>query len=209
MESFSTLCFQHMAIYDIAKALRRYYGRPGQESEKIEILFQDPSYKPRDEKVLRELHYHMGCTETSTIKFVNDPDGLLAITRNTLVVTVFVPNQYPLLQIIADLYARGSGPAAIFCERIHVDTKQELYKIYNRASPAVARMIAHRYVILDGGFEKHELEPDLTKDMNGGTGETGHWFHGMDLYVRKRAQWYDRGGKSGAEPSASTHKVSS
>jgi hypothetical protein len=85
--------FQHMAVYDIAKALRRYYERPGQESEKIEILFQDPNYKPRDEKVLRQLHYHMGCTETSTIKFVNDPDGL-AITRNTRVVTAFVPNQY-------------------------------------------------------------------------------------------------------------------
>jgi hypothetical protein len=195
-----------MAVYDIAKALRRYYERPGQESEKIEILFQNPNYKPRDEKVLRELHYHIGCTETSTIKFVNDPDSL-AITRNTLVVTAFVPNQYPLLQIIADLYARGSGPAAIFCDRIHVDTKQELYTIYNRISPAVARMIAHRYVILDGGFEDHELEPDLVKDMNGDTGETGHWLHGMDLYVRKRAQRYDRGGKSGA--GASTHKVSS
>jgi hypothetical protein len=31
----------------------------------------------------------------------------------------------------------------------------------------------------------------------------------MDLYVRKRAQRYDRGGKRGVEPDVSIHKVSS
>jgi hypothetical protein len=97
----------------------------------------------------------MRCTETSTIDFVNDPDGLLAIMHNTLVVTAFVPNQYPLLQIIADL-----------CDRVHVNTKQELYTLYNRTSPAVARMPSHRYVMLDGDFEDHELEPDLDEDTN-------------------------------------------
>jgi hypothetical protein len=40
--------FQHIAVNNIAKVLRRYYERPDRESEKIKILPQGPSYKPED-----------------------------------------------------------------------------------------------------------------------------------------------------------------
>jgi hypothetical protein len=192
-DGFNSSVYQHMAVFGSAKSLGRYYERPGQECEKIKIYLQDPSCEQKDRILLRELHERMGCSETSEVHFVSEPDGLLAIDRNTLVVTSFVPNQYPLLQIIADLFMQRSGPAAILCDRITVDPEQSLYTLYNRSSPAVARMLSRRYMVLKKGFEDHELEPDLNETIYGNSTDRVYWLHLMDLYVRKGTESYTRG----------------
>jgi hypothetical protein len=97
------------------------------KQHKIEILLQDPDYKERDWILLRELHGAMGCTASSEICFVEDPNGFLAIDSNTLVIAPYLPIHFPWLQIIADLFASGSGPAVIMGDNIGVDRKKEMY----------------------------------------------------------------------------------
>jgi hypothetical protein len=174
-----------MAVFDIVRILSK------QVNKNIEIFLQDPMYEQKDWTLLREMHREMDCGESSDVRFVTDPDGLLAITPSTLVVTAFLVVQYPLLQIIADLFADGSGPAAILCDNLHVDLNKSLYMIRDRGSPAVARMLLWRYMKLDGGFEDHQLEEDLKNDTYGvgvdhETLRSRFWLPRMDLYVRKR-----------------------
>jgi hypothetical protein len=87
--------FQHMPVFSIAKALAKRYEKNGLKQHKIEILLQDPDYKERDWILLRELHGAMGCTASSEICFVEDPNGFLAIDSNTLVIAPYLPIHFP------------------------------------------------------------------------------------------------------------------
>jgi hypothetical protein len=176
---------QHMAVFDVARTLRNL------PDTTIEIALQDPMYEERDWILLKEMHRNMGCEHSSNLRFLNDPDGLLAITSSTLVVTAFLVVQYPLLQIISDIFAKGSGPAAILCDNLYVDPSKKRYTIRARESPAVARMLYERYVKLASGFEDHELEEELREDMYGVAEDhegmmRRFWLPKMDFYVRKK-----------------------
>ncbi|CBX96737.1 hypothetical protein LEMA_P110020.1 [Plenodomus lingam JN3] len=135
---------QHLAVFTVIKVLETRYKESGLDNRPIDILFQDPSYEKKDWILVRELHRAMGCGEISKVYSVTDPEGLLAVDTNTFVVTAFLPFKVPLMQIVADLFASSSGPAAFICDKMALDTTKWYYKLHDRDSPAVARFFAQR-----------------------------------------------------------------
>jgi hypothetical protein len=66
------------------------------------------------------------------------PDGLLAVDSNTILVALYLPTQFPCIQIIADLFVSGSGPAVIIGDTLPDRREKEVYKLV-RESPAITR----------------------------------------------------------------------
>ncbi|KAI4696035.1 uncharacterized protein J4E88_000207 [Alternaria novae-zelandiae] len=138
--------FQHIPVFSMAKTLARRYQKYGLGQKKIKILLQEPNYEERDWTLFSELHKAMGCEASSEIEFVNDPDGLLAIDTSTMVIAPHLPTgTFPWIQIIADLFASGSGPAVIIGDHLAVDIGKEAFVHYDRGSPAVSRFLSDRY----------------------------------------------------------------
>ncbi|KAH9877934.1 hypothetical protein J1614_003151 [Plenodomus biglobosus] len=175
----------HIAVFAIVKVLETRYKELGLKYTPIDILFQDPTYKRKDQILIRELHHDMGCSTNSKVYFVSDPEGLLAVDPNTLVITAFLPFQVPLVQILVDLFAFASGPAAFLCDRMALDVHKLEYTLQDRDSPAVARFFSERYLRLDDEFPDHEVEPELKRKDADGEENTIYWLSEMDLHVRR------------------------
>ncbi|KAJ4366471.1 hypothetical protein N0V83_008107 [Neocucurbitaria cava] len=185
-----TSALQHIAVFDIAQTLHEEYERAGRGDvmKPIEIILQDPMYEEKDRQTLHRLHkYRLGAEKmSSTLRFVSDPEGLLAIDEHTLIVTAFLPVEVPLMQILADLFAAGGGPAMMICDRMKPDTEKTEYTLRDRDAPHVARWLSEQYSKLEGGFEEHHLEPELRRDVyEESAREDRYWLKKMDLWVRK------------------------
>jgi hypothetical protein len=178
--------FQHMPVFSIAKALAGRYEKNGLKQQKIEIILQEPDYKERDCILLNELHKAMGCTASSEIGFVEDPNGFLAIDSNTLVMAPYLPTQFPWLQIIADLFASGSGPAVIMGDNISVDLEKEVYTYQDRGSPAVAKFLSEQYAKFQRASDYREHAVSLPAGMTDYNPWGIDWIPGMDIYVRRQ-----------------------
>ena len=178
--------FQHIPIFSMAKSLARQYKRLGLQQKKIKILLQEPNYEERDWTLLSELHLLMDCEDSSDLEFVNDPDGLLAIDPSTMVVAPHLPSYFPWIQIIADLFASGSGPAVIIGDNLAVDQEKQFFAIHDRGSPAVAKFLSERYeefqVVLEGEKPWNELR--LPAGITGYNPYGIDWLPDMDIYVR-------------------------
>jgi hypothetical protein len=111
--------------------------------------------------VLLEGLYRMmsGDVYRSMLRFVDDPDGLLSVDEDTLVISAFLPVQYPIPNIIADLFASSSkGPAAFLCDNLTVDTRKRVYTMKDRMSPAIARMLTPGYAQLHDAFQDDKFD---------------------------------------------------
>ncbi|KAI4920132.1 hypothetical protein J4E90_002272 [Alternaria incomplexa] len=178
--------FQHIPIFSMAKTLARHYKKSGLQQDKIKLLLQEPDYEERDWTLLGELHLLMDCEESSELEFVNDPDGLLAIDSSTMVVAPHLPSYYPWIQIIADLFASGSGPAVIIGDNLAVDLDKQVFAINDRGSPVVAKFLSERYEefqsVLEGEKSWNELR--LPAGITGYDPYAIDWLPDMDIYVR-------------------------
>ncbi|KAH6642119.1 hypothetical protein C7974DRAFT_350387 [Boeremia exigua] len=171
---------QHMTAFTIAKCLERAYRKEGAHVQPVDIIFQDPCYTRKDHELLRTMY------PGGRVSFASDPDGLLAIDSNTIVLTAFLPVAYPLMQVMADMFhgRKGEGPAAIICDDMALDLDQELYTLRDRASPAVARFLTQEYTASD--FKEHVLEPELFEDLYGAEGRyRKYWLSRMRFHTRK------------------------
>ncbi|KAG9191286.1 hypothetical protein G6011_09374 [Alternaria panax] len=141
-----SMIWQHMSVLSIAKTLKRYYNEAGKKPGKVQIVLQEPKYVQSDWTLISELHQAMGCEASSEIQFVDDPDGLLEIDSNTMIIAPNLAYAFPWYQILADLFASGSGPAVMIGDHVSVNNEQVAYALRDCGSPAVARFLTERYV---------------------------------------------------------------
>jgi hypothetical protein len=170
---------QHMTVFSVVKVLDKVNQTKHPGCARMSILAQDPWYGEKDRILLQEL--------TSTpITFAQDnPNTLLAIDANTLVVSAYLPTSMPLAQIVADMFASGDaqGPAMMLWEKMEVRKEKRWYCLRDRDSPRVARML-DGYVKWLGNFVA--LDESVGKDVKGdGKGQWQYWKDDMELWVRK------------------------
>jgi hypothetical protein len=179
---FYNSAIQYMAVFSIIQTLNEYYRKTDPDRPLIKLVLQDPNYEQRDYEILQKLF--------NNISFVSDPDGLLAINANTLVVTAFLPVQVPLVQIIVDLFSENpaQGPAAILCDIMAVDVEKREYSLTHCASPATARHLMNHYEKKGDEFGNHGIEEDFMEDLYGEDWRERnrlYWLNYMELWVRK------------------------
>lgn len=179
-KAFYESSLQHMTAFSIAERLKKAYRDKYNHESPVEIILQDPCYTQKDYELLNKMY------SGGPLTFVSDPDGILEINANTIVLTALLPVTYPLMQIITDLFhgKEGEGPAAIICDSMDLDPAQQLYALVDRASPEVARFLTNEYSVSD--FKDHVLEPELAEDVSGGEGASRpYWLSKMQLYMRR------------------------
>ncbi|KAI4937508.1 uncharacterized protein J4E92_002239 [Alternaria infectoria] len=179
--------FQHMSVFCIANILARRYKKKPTKGKKIQILLQDVQYEERDWTLFKELHAAMGCETSSEIEFVRDPDGLLAIDSHTMVIAPHLPVTFPWAQIIADVFASGSGPAVIMGDNLDDDAEKEVFNLHDRGSSAVARFLSDRYMKTQTGLKSEGPRARLPTEMREYTPWTVDWLPDMDIFVRKQS----------------------
>lgn len=174
-----------MTVFTLAMKLVGFYKLANPDQGPISIVLQDPMYEHNDWILLRELHHHMGCGDSSTVQFLDDPEALLAINTSSLIVTAFLPTQMPLLQIITELAEELSvSPAAILCDSMELDSSKGEYMLADHESPHVTRFLQGKYCQSIKGFADHRLEPTLHRATYEDT-DMKYWLNCMDLFVRK------------------------
>lgn len=174
---------QYVAVFTIVNTLNHVYQYSDQRHPPVRIIVKDPCIEEKDRVLLRSLAHE-------TIEFVDDPDGMLHIEANTLVITANLLLDMPLIQIIADLFHADpdQGPAAIICDKMELDIAKQDYCLSDRESPTVARFLTTNYVDCKGVFSDHELEQPLFEDVYGvdwADPMTAYWQPKMSLYIRE------------------------
>jgi hypothetical protein len=138
---------QHLSVFSIAEILNGVNRAQYPNCAPVQIMAQDPCYEECNHVLLQEL-------TTSPIDFsLSDPEILLSIDANTLVVSAFLPWPVPLMQIVADLFdeKRKEGPAMILWDKVPgMNPRKRKYCMRNRDSPALLRF-------LDGYLEWKEI----------------------------------------------------
>lgn len=129
---------QHLAAIDLAQLMDARNRFLDPEAPRVEVWFQDPLYEIKDRVLLRELR--------PDIHFVDDPLGLLGIDDCTFVMANFLPIEFPLLQIIADMFEEGHGPAGFLIDHLQRedgDPESSMYRLHDRLSPRASRMFGN------------------------------------------------------------------
>ncbi|KAF2635771.1 hypothetical protein P280DRAFT_484428 [Massarina eburnea CBS 473.64] len=180
---------QHLVACTIANTLSAMYAmhdantmeiEGGNNTDKIEILSQDPAYDAVEKKVLSSF--------SPPIQVLDDPHGFLSVDEHTLTMPVFCSQ--PTEEIIADLLP--NGPAAMLTNvdlldpqlGSHVEEDRvDSMSVYDRRTPKVVNMY--------NGFEETYLSHSLGQRPNWereekhdrNTGLT--WLWRMKLYGKK------------------------
>ncbi|KAF2681521.1 hypothetical protein K458DRAFT_391905 [Lentithecium fluviatile CBS 122367] len=87
----------------------------------------------------------------------------LQIDEHSLVVVPFVPMDVPLMQIVADMFPPGQGPAGFIVNEIDISPGRELYCYNGRSSPGVERLLQH-CELWSGKFDGERLGDALKED---------------------------------------------
>lgn len=167
----STRELQHLSIFDLAMTLENAYRSEGSEAPEVEVVLQDPLYVRKDHILLGELYRN--------VRFAEDPDGILDIDEETLVVGVYVPTNFPILQVVADMFDEGAGPAGFLIDHVehrHVDKNSGMYRSNDRLSPRAYRMI-QAYETHDGAFKDEKLKQERAVQRL--------WLEDMKIYIRR------------------------
>jgi hypothetical protein len=168
---------QHMTVFSLAESLSELNRTRDPGCPAVEIIAQDPCYTELDHILLREL-----CGSSHVEFGLSDPETLLAVDKNTLVVSAFLPVRVPLVQILADLFGgqMKEGPAMVLADNME-DLRKERrwYAMTDRPSPAVARWLLDGYLRWEKEFVG--LEDALAKDV----GEGKYWLKDMSLWLRR------------------------
>ena len=126
---------QHLAMFDLATMLGEINRSEDPKASQVEVALQDPSYKTIDHILLKELY--------QSVRFVEDPDGILRIDKETLVVGVYPPTSFPIMQVVADMFEEGDGPAAFLIDNVKLREPDDrnMYRSNDRLSPRASRMM--------------------------------------------------------------------
>ena len=175
-------CSQHVIALSIAEALDNLYEqhpeRYGQSTQRVCVLAQDPSYSESDKQLLTEHGFSV----------VDDPDGLLAIDKNTLIMSAFP--SFPLFEIVADILP--GGPAAIFDASLPTGFTVDSLMTYNEfATPRVRKMLQGRLIhrLKWDESDLHQIEEKIPMAV--------HWLLDMKLFFQTAS----------SEPTGNSNKV--
>ncbi|KAL5120015.1 hypothetical protein ACEQ8H_002113 [Pleosporales sp. CAS-2024a] len=124
----SDALLQHFFAFDLASRINRVHAK---DAAGVRVILQDPNYTPQVKDFLA------GGFNEGSLEFVQDPDGVLEIDESTIVMGIYLPMYFPLLQICADL----ARPVAIITDAIAVDVNKHRYTWNDRSSPKVAKML--------------------------------------------------------------------
>jgi hypothetical protein len=169
---------QHISVFPIAEALNEFNAERDPDCAPVQNIARDPCYEVCDRILLQEL------TSTPINFSLSDPETLLAIDANTLVVSAYLPTSVPLMQIVADLFSEKAreGPAMVLWDRVpDMRPEKRWYCMRNRDSPAVARFLTGYKCRLNG---LGKLEGDLEVDVTGGRNVRKYWLDEMSFWLR-------------------------
>jgi hypothetical protein len=167
---------QHMTAFTLAELLTTYNAGNFPDAPAVKVILQDPCYQQCDRILWPEL-------TSAPVDFdMSNPEALLAVDANALVMTAFLPVDMPLVQIIADMYNGNAkeGPGMMLCDRMEdLKPDRRWYSLSHRGAPHVARF-------LQGGYWSSQanwvgLEEELTEAM----GHDRYWLQKMTLWLRK------------------------
>ncbi|KAJ4356566.1 uncharacterized protein N0V89_004600 [Didymosphaeria variabile] len=166
---------EHLMVLQLAELLDETNKEKGSSISPVEVFLQDPAYQKKDRQLLQGLR--------QGVKFVEDPQGVLAIDQNTLVIGAFVPTAFPLMQIMADSFEEGQGPAAFLIDNIQRRCDEPgMYKSNDRLSPRAEHMVEN-YTKHSGVFSKEALRKELQEAL---VGHPRYWMESMGLWTRKK-----------------------
>jgi hypothetical protein len=153
------------------------YAAATATSEKLTTLYEQKSGTPLDQpisiitqnrKYLREDDAILSSLPTP-IRLVKEPEGFLAIDQSTVVISLSPKPRAPVKQIVADLAAGSTGPAAMYwnddiadsqiggVDIVTYDPPTTKY-IANPGSRRLKNMLKKRYVqVMDGNAESAGL----------------------------------------------------
>lgn len=168
-----------MAIFSIANALKAIH------QQSVEIILQDPRYTLKDGQLLQKLAGRQ-------LTCATDPDALLAINSNTLVVTAYLPICVLLIRVLANLGTEEleRAPAAILCDSTQLDVNKKMHSLSDRSLPSAARFLTGKYDVQ--GFKNHKVESTLWDDAYGrkpdvvSGSERSYRLSRVQLYTRKQ-----------------------
>jgi hypothetical protein len=189
--SFYDSAIQHMAVFTIAETLNQLNRKADPKLPPIKIFLQDPNYDKQDQVLLKGLYdTGRGIGDSTSLEFVADPHGLLAIHSETIVITAYLPYTVPLVQILADLFSSTpkEGPVMMLCDSMELNCNKQHYCIRDRDAPHVVRWLEDKYEPRSEGISDHELEVSLMEDVYGEDWKQEgrrYWLSGMDLFLRK------------------------
>jgi hypothetical protein len=114
---------------------------------------------------------------------LSDPDVLLSVDAQTMVVSAYLPTKVPLMQILADLFGSGrdDGPGILMMDKLHPPTSRK-YCLRNRSAPHVERWLDNSYIPWTGKFVG--VGTDVERDVGLGP-ENKYWVESMGIWVRK------------------------
>ncbi|KAF2113002.1 hypothetical protein BDV96DRAFT_648624 [Lophiotrema nucula] len=127
---------QHLMIFTMAEALDSFYMSQDPRADLVQVILQDPGYSTLEHVIFSEL-------AGRAITFVDDPDGILGIDRNSLVVAPHLPTSMPLMQIIADMFWEDldKGPVGIISDNLGSIAGRKTFMIADRVTPRVETML--------------------------------------------------------------------
>ncbi|KAH6031898.1 hypothetical protein HBI83_020360 [Parastagonospora nodorum] len=177
--AFYQSAIQHMTAFSFAEALDAFNRTAHPECPPVTIIAQDPCYKACDRILLQEL------TNTLIDFSLSDPETLLSIHANTLVITAFLPHTVPLMQILADLFAGEpeKGPAMILGDRIVNPGGRTKWCFRNRDQPGVAKFLMGGYTLWPTEFVG--VDGELRKDLSGWRKSWEYWLGKMMFCLRR------------------------
>jgi hypothetical protein len=162
---------QHMLAFKLAVqiSVRRLFQRGFRQL--TQVVLQDSAYNDKDKEELIEAGVRYGVNPL----FVSDPDGLLAINKNSIVIAIGLPPEYPLLQICTDL----PRPAAFIIDHCRQEQKARMYTADDVSTPKVEGML---------WFQYHHMKPPgktLRSGFNASNDRRLAWLRDVQLYVKK------------------------
>jgi hypothetical protein len=177
--AFYQSAVQHMTAFSFAEALDAFNRTAHPECPPVTIIAQDPCYKACDRILLQEL------TKTQIDFSLSDPETLLSIDANTLVITAFLPHTVPLMQILADLFVGQleNGPAMILGDRIVNPGGRTKWCFRNRDQPGVAKFLIGGYTLWPTEFVG--VDEELRKDLCCGKKIWEYWLRKMMFCLRR------------------------
>jgi hypothetical protein len=165
-----------MTAFTLAELLTTYNTRKFPDAPAVKVILQDPCYQQCDRILWPEL-------TSAPVDFdMSNPEALLAVDANALVITAFLPVDMPLVQIIADMYAGNAkeGPGMMLCDRMEdLRPDRRWYSLSHRGAPHVARFLLGGYMSSQANWVG--LEEELTEAM----GHDRYWLQKMTLWLRK------------------------
>jgi hypothetical protein len=171
---------QHISVVYLAGVIDTYNAAHYPHAAGVRIVLGDPCYEDADSEYMRRL---AGNGDLEIEMGLSDPDVLLSVDAQTMVVSAYLPTKVPLVQILADLFGFGKddGPGILMMDIVR-DQTSNYYCLRNRSTPHVARWLANAYIPWTGKFVG--VGADVERDVGLGP-ENKYWVEGMGIWVRK------------------------